>query len=128
MAFLKADLVHLFDDKGIDKSQYDDVVQFRCMPVPRQRTVAALPRTTHRQLSSVTERGLYRGAASRDPITAYNSARGYMFNIAMLKRVFSPKFYLHDIRQTVLHLSALLLFLHSRTAAMVSLALKYALY
>ncbi len=25
-----------------------------------------------------------------------------MFNIAMLKRVFSPKFYLHDIRQTVL--------------------------
>lgn len=26
-----------------------------------------------------------------------------MFNIAMLKRVFSPKFYLHDIRQTGEH-------------------------
>lgn len=26
-----------------------------------------------------------------------------MFNIAMLKRVFSPKFFLHDIRQTGEH-------------------------
>ncbi len=29
MDFLKEDLQHLFDDKGIDKSQYDDVVEFR---------------------------------------------------------------------------------------------------
>ena len=29
MEFLKADLVHLFDDQGIDKSQYDHVVKFR---------------------------------------------------------------------------------------------------
>ncbi|KAK9822836.1 hypothetical protein WJX81_000491 [Elliptochloris bilobata] len=67
MEFLKADLVHLFDDQGIDKSQYDHVVKFR------------------------------------DPITAYNNAKGYMFNIALLKRVFSPKFFLHDIRQTGEH-------------------------
>ncbi len=55
MAFLKSDLVHLFDDKGIDKSQYDDVVQFRWVPVLHQRTVliertmAALLRPTHMQ-------------------------------------------------------------------------------
>ena len=29
MEFLKIDLQHLFDDQGIDKSQYDDVVEFR---------------------------------------------------------------------------------------------------
>ena len=29
MEFLKDDLQHLFDDQGIDKSQYDDVVEFR---------------------------------------------------------------------------------------------------
>ncbi len=29
MDFLKEDLQHLFDDQGIDKSQYDDVVEFR---------------------------------------------------------------------------------------------------
>ena len=29
MRFLKDDLQHLFDDQGIDKSQYDDVVEFR---------------------------------------------------------------------------------------------------
>ena len=41
--------------------------------------------------------------ARRDPLTKYDDAKGYMFNIAMLKRVFSPKFYLHDIRQTGEH-------------------------
>jgi hypothetical protein len=29
MNFLKEDLTHLFDDQGIDPSQYDDVVEFR---------------------------------------------------------------------------------------------------
>lgn len=29
MDFLTRDLQHLFDDQGIDKSQYDDVVEFR---------------------------------------------------------------------------------------------------
>ncbi|BDA48214.1 probable heme-binding-like protein At3g10130, chloroplastic at C-terminar half [Coccomyxa sp. Obi] len=64
MDFLKEDLTHLFDDQGIDQSQYDDVVEFR------------------------------------DPITSYNDAKGYMFNIAMLKTVFAPTFQLHDIKQT----------------------------
>ena len=41
MEFLEEDLQHLFDDQGIDQSQYDSVVRFR------------------------------------DPITRYNSARGY---------------------------------------------------
>ncbi len=48
-----------------------------------------------------------------------------MFNIAMLKRVFSPKFYLHDIRQTVLHHSTLFSG-QPRTAELVGLSLKYA--
>lgn len=29
MEFLKQDLQHLFDDQGIDKSQYNDVVEFK---------------------------------------------------------------------------------------------------
>lgn len=29
MNFLREDLTHLFDDKGIDQSQYDDVVRTR---------------------------------------------------------------------------------------------------
>ena len=29
MEFLEKDLQHLFDDQGIDKSQYDNVVEFR---------------------------------------------------------------------------------------------------
>ncbi|CAD7700127.1 unnamed protein product [Ostreobium quekettii] len=36
----------------------------------------------------------------RDPISSYNSIRGYLFNIQFLRRVFSPTFELHDIRQT----------------------------
>ena len=35
-------------------------------------------------------------------ITHGHSA-GYMFNIAMLKKVFNPTFQLHDIRQTAEH-------------------------
>ncbi|KAF8066298.1 heme-binding-like protein [Scenedesmus sp. PABB004] len=64
MAFLREDLAHLFDDQGVDASQYEDVVTFL------------------------------------DPITKYDSVQGYMFNIRMLKSVFSPVFELHDIRQT----------------------------
>lgn len=36
----------------------------------------------------------------RDPLSSYNSIRGYLFNIQFLRRVFSPIFQLHDIRQT----------------------------
>ena len=50
-----------------------------------------------------SRQGATTGCACRDPITAYDNAKGYLFNIAMLKRVFSPKFYLHDIRQTGEH-------------------------
>ncbi len=56
--------MHLFDDKGIDASAYDDKVDFR------------------------------------DPITKYSDAQGYLFNISMLKNVFTPKFELHDIKVT----------------------------
>ncbi|KAL4437760.1 hypothetical protein ABPG77_005672 [Micractinium sp. CCAP 211/92] len=35
-----------------------------------------------------------------DPITKYSSIQGYLFNISMLRRVFSPTFTLHDIRRT----------------------------
>ncbi|KAL9993243.1 putative SOUL hem-binding protein [Helianthus debilis subsp. tardiflorus] len=35
-----------------------------------------------------------------DPITKYDSISGYLFNIGMLKLVFSPKFQLHWVRQT----------------------------
>ena len=29
MDFLKSDMKHLFDEQGVDKSQYDDKVDFR---------------------------------------------------------------------------------------------------
>jgi hypothetical protein len=35
-----------------------------------------------------------------DPITKYSSLSGYLFNIQMLRRIFSPTFTLHDIKQT----------------------------
>ncbi|KAK9806065.1 hypothetical protein WJX73_010820 [Symbiochloris irregularis] len=64
MEFLEEDLSHLFDERGLDQSQYDDKVNFM------------------------------------DPLTKFSSVKGYMFNIAMLKRLFAPDFQLHDIRQT----------------------------
>lgn len=30
--FLKEDLSHLFDDRGIDPSAYEEVVDFKCVP------------------------------------------------------------------------------------------------
>ncbi|KAI3714770.1 hypothetical protein L6452_21730 [Arctium lappa] len=36
----------------------------------------------------------------RDPITKHDSISGYLFNIAMLKLLFSPNFELHWVRQT----------------------------
>lgn len=61
--FLKADLPHLFDDVGIDRSAYDDRVRFR------------------------------------DPITRYDDIDGYLANIRLLKVIFRPDFYLHDVKQ-----------------------------
>ncbi|KAF8687676.1 hypothetical protein HU200_042593 [Digitaria exilis] len=62
--FLRADLPHLFDDVGIDRSAYDDRVRFR------------------------------------DPITRHDTIIGYLFNIRLLKLIFRPDFYLHDVKQT----------------------------
>ncbi|GAA0156278.1 hypothetical protein LIER_13807 [Lithospermum erythrorhizon] len=62
--FLYEDLPHLFDDKGIDRTAYDERVKFR------------------------------------DPITKHDTVSGYLFNIAMLKRLFRPDFQLHWVKQT----------------------------
>lgn len=35
-----------------------------------------------------------------DPITRYSSLKGYLFNIQFLRRVFSPTFVLHGLKQT----------------------------
>jgi len=59
--FLEEDLGHLFDERGIDKSIYDDNVNFE------------------------------------DPITRYSSIDGYLFNIQMLRVLFTPEFILHKI-------------------------------
>ncbi|XP_058767648.1 uncharacterized protein LOC131641359 [Vicia villosa] len=63
-AFLYDDLPHLFDDKGIDKSAYDERVLFR------------------------------------DPITKHDNLSGYLFNIALLKTLFTPQFQLHWVKPT----------------------------
>lgn len=62
--FLKEDLPHLFDERGITKEQYEPRVDFR------------------------------------DPITRYSSVDGYVFNIQMLRYLFSPKFELHSVKQS----------------------------
>ncbi|XP_075509854.1 uncharacterized protein LOC142546177 [Primulina tabacum] len=62
--FLYEDLPHLFDDQGIDRTAYDERVNFR------------------------------------DPITKHGSIGGYLFNIAMLKKLFNPDFQLHWVKQT----------------------------
>eukprot|EP01023_Acetabularia_acetabulum_P034175 TRINITY_DN3209_c0_g1_i1.p1 TRINITY_DN3209_c0_g1~~TRINITY_DN3209_c0_g1_i1.p1 ORF type:complete len:403 (-),score=60.35 TRINITY_DN3209_c0_g1_i1:106-1314(-) len=36
----------------------------------------------------------------RDPVTKYDNIQGYIFNIKMLKNVFSPDYIMHDIRKT----------------------------
>ncbi|KAF1002442.1 hypothetical protein AG4045_027605 [Apium graveolens] len=36
----------------------------------------------------------------RDPITKHDSISGYLFNIAMLKKIFTPDFYLHWVKPT----------------------------
>ncbi|CAA0826552.1 SOUL heme-binding family protein [Striga hermonthica] len=62
--FLYEDLPHLFDDRGIDRTAYDERVKFR------------------------------------DPITKHDTVSGYLFNIAMLRKLFSPDFQLHWVKQT----------------------------
>ncbi|KAL1531303.1 hypothetical protein AAHA92_33994 [Salvia divinorum] len=36
----------------------------------------------------------------RDPITKHDTISGYLFNIAMLKKLFTPHFQLHSVKQT----------------------------
>uniref|UniRef100_A0A6V7QPQ9 Heme-binding-like protein At3g10130, chloroplastic n=1 Tax=Ananas comosus var. bracteatus TaxID=296719 RepID=A0A6V7QPQ9_ANACO len=62
--FLRGDLPHLFDERGIDRTRYDRRVRFR------------------------------------DPITKHETVEGYLFNIWLLKLLFSPDFYLHHVKQT----------------------------
>jgi hypothetical protein len=69
VGFLYEDLPHLFDDKGIDKSAYDERVFFR------------------------------------DPITKHDDLSGYLFNIALLKTLFTPRFQLHWVKPVCLFLS-----------------------
>eukprot|EP00249_Psilotum_nudum_P001516 c14009_g1_i2 orf=610-1887(-) len=64
LAFLEDDLVHLFDETGIDKRRYERNVEFR------------------------------------DPITRHNTLDGYLFNIQMLRFLFSPIFELQCVKQT----------------------------
>jgi hypothetical protein len=64
MAFLEKDLVHLFDEQGIDKNMYDQKVDFK------------------------------------DPITKYDTLDGYLFNIFFLRKVLTPEFVLHSVKQT----------------------------
>lgn len=64
--FLRGDLPHLFDERGIDRTRYDRRVRFR------------------------------------DPITKHETVEGYLFNIWLLKLLFSPDFYLHHVKQVII--------------------------
>lgn len=37
----------------------------------------------------------------RDPITKHDTISGYLFNIAMLKKIFTPDFYLHWVKPVI---------------------------
>ena len=129
MDFLREDLTHLFDDRGIDQSQYDDVVRWQNLHsvFPSWHACVQLARKFFVCISTLRVLQVQ----FRDPITSYNDVKGaltptpgvslerakvdiasnpvsracnvstgYMFNIGMLKRVFAPDFILHDIKQT----------------------------
>ncbi|MED6115908.1 hypothetical protein PIB30_095164 [Stylosanthes scabra] len=40
------------------------------------------------------------GVVFRDPITKHDTLGGYLFNISLLKTLFSPHFHLHSVKQT----------------------------
>ena len=88
MSFLREDLTHLFDDQGIDQSAYDNKVNFQD-PITRYSSVQGLHSRT------MIANDCQAGSASAAACIA-----GYVFNIKMLRRVFDPKFLLHDLRQT----------------------------
>lgn len=100
MDFLKRDLQHLFDDQGIDKSQYDDVVEFRD-PITQYNNASG---ESYQSLSGkviAAVRSLHSPMTMLRPKSDNGrDGAGYMFNISMLKRVFNPTFELHDIKQT----------------------------
>lgn len=89
MEFLREDLTHLFDDQGIDQSAYDNKVNFQD-PITRYSSVQGLH-------STIVLNGCQAGSAAA---SAAACVTGYVFNIKMLRRVFDPKFLLHDLRQT----------------------------
>ena len=101
MEFLKKDLQHLFDDQGIDKSQYDDVVEFRD-PITRYNNASGKG-VISEPLQDVCLHGCPACVNIVLWVSYCNQAwlcAGYMFNISMLKKVFNPTFELHDITQT----------------------------
>lgn len=71
--FLRGDLPHLFDERGIDRTRYDRRVRFR------------------------------------DPITKHDTVEGYLFNIWLLKLLFSPDFYLHHVKQVIIYICSFLM-------------------
>ena len=100
LEFLKEDLKHLFDDQGVDQSQYDDRVNFMD-PITKYNSVkgsALLSITLYVKSSAVSAKSeRTRGYVC---IVLHWYGAGYMFNIGMLKTIFSPTFQMHDIRQT----------------------------
>lgn len=102
LEFLKEDLKNLFNDKGVDQSQYDEKVNFMD-PITKYDSVKGIADALRNpgtpiwppkqqckaEVESESTYGLPQG-----------SLAGYMFNISMLKRIFQPTFQLHDIKQT----------------------------
>lgn len=48
----------------------------------------------------ITKEQYERNVDFRDPITRYSSVEGYLFNIQMLRYLFSPNFELHSVKQS----------------------------
>ena len=73
MDFLREDLTHLFDDQGIDQSQYDAVVRGFSCPC----TLHASVQLMHAACMVMQPRShAHAQVQFRDPITSYNDAKG----------------------------------------------------
>ena len=86
--------------------QQQDEERRACSPSMMQKLIAFLEEDLPHLFD---ERGITRdqyeaSVQFRDPITKYDSIDGYLFNIQMLRYVFSPKFELHSVKQVPLFL------------------------
>ena len=72
MDFLRKDLVHLFDEQGIDKDSYEEVVEF-IDPITRYNKLSGVQQVTD----------FAHGTAAREKFKCLNGSRVHQFYAAL---------------------------------------------